>query len=199
MFYADAANTLILMAVLYADTSLGLRGVASLAVAAVSIVAAIPAGIAWGPVVDRIGPKRTLDIVLMLWMGVFAVAATIPVLHLPSALMYVVSILAGVALAGLWSADRPLMARIAPPRYYGQFFGLYSMVGRFAAIVGPLMWGVIVNGLGWGQPAAVMFLLLWVLIAFLVLRPVDDRPREWGPEELPELQEATEAPVAAAA
>ncbi len=39
--------------------------------------------------------------------------------------------------------------------------------------------------LGWGQPAAVMFLLLWVVIAFLVLRPVDDRPRAWGPEDLP--------------
>ncbi len=83
MFYADAANTLILMAVLYAEVSLGLRGVASLAVAAVSIVAAIPAGLAWGPVVDRIGPKRTLDIVLLLWMGVFAAAAAIPVLRPP--------------------------------------------------------------------------------------------------------------------
>ena len=74
------------------------------------------------------------------------------------------------------------MARIAPPRYYGQFFGLYAMVGRFAAIVGPLMWGIIADpaGLGWGQPAAVMFLLVWVVIAFVVLRGVDDRQRELG-------------------
>ncbi len=199
MFYADAANTLILMAVLYAEGSLGLRGVASLAVAAVSIVAAIPAGLAWGPVADRFGPKRTLDIVLVLWMGVFAAAAAIPVLHLPSALIYVISIMVGVALAGLWSADRPLMARIAPPRYYGQFFGLYSMVGRFAAIIGPFMWGVIVDRLGWGQPAAVVFLLLWVVIAFLVLRRVDDRPREWGPEDLPVLTDAAQVREATAA
>ena len=77
------------------------------------------------------------------------------------------------------------MARLAPPRYYGQFFGLYSMVGRFGAIVGPAMWVVIVETLGGAHPAAVVFLLLWVVVAFLVLRRVDDRPREWVPEDLP--------------
>jgi UMF1 family MFS transporter len=189
MFYADAANTLIFMVYLYAIDSLGLSKGEARAVAIPSIAAAIPAGLAWGIVVDRIGPKRTLDLVLALWMGIFAAAAAIPVLRLPSWLIYVVSVFVGVGLAGLWSSDRPLMARLAPPRYYGQFFGLYAMVGRFAAIVGPFMWGVIADesALGWGQPAAVVFLLVWVVIAFLVLRRVDDRPREWGPDDLPEL------------
>jgi MFS transporter, UMF1 family len=191
MFYADAANTLIAMVVLYATGALRMAAEEARAVAIPSIVAAIAAGLAWGFVVDRVGPKRTLDAVLLLWMAVFAAAAAIPVLGLPSELIFVVSVFVGIALAGLWSADRPLMARIAPPRYYGQFFGLYAMVGRFAAIVGPFMWGVIADerALGWGQPAAVMFLLLWVVIAFLILRRVDDRPREWGPDDLPLLAE----------
>jgi MFS transporter, UMF1 family len=189
MFYADAANTLIFMVVLYATGSLGLTSGDARTVAVLSIVAAIPAGLAWGVVVDRIGPKRTLDVVLGLWMVIFAGAAAIPVLRLPSTLIFGVGVLVGVALAGLWSADRPLMARLAPPRYYGQFFGLYAMVGRFAAIVGPFMWGVIADpgALGWGQPAAVLFLLVWVLIAFAILRRVDDRPRDWGPDDLPRL------------
>jgi UMF1 family MFS transporter len=199
MFYADAANTLIFMILLYATGSLGLSGAEARAVAIPSIVAAIPAGFAWGVVVDRIGPKRTLDVVLVLWMGIFAAAAAIPVLGLPSGLIFVVSTLVGVALAGLWASDRPLMARLAPPRYYGQFFGLYAMVGRFAAIVGPFMWGVIADdrALGWGQPAAVMFLLLWILIAFAILRRVDDRPREWGPDDLPVLAAEASGPPGA--
>ena len=195
MFYADAANTLIFMVVLYATDSLRMGDEEARSVAIPSIVAAIAAGLAWGVVVDRIGPKRTLDIVLLLWMAVFTAAAAIPVLGLPSELIFVVSVFVGVALAGLWASDRPLMARIAPPRYYGQFFGLYAMVGRFAAIVGPFMWGVIADdrALGWGQPAAVMFLLLWVVIAFLILRRVDDRPREWGPEDQAKLVETVTA------
>lgn len=191
MFYADAANTLIAMVLLYATGALQMDAGAARAVAIPSIVAAIAAGLAWGFVVDRAGPKRTLDAVLLLWMAVFVAAAAIPILELPSELIFAVSVFVGIALAGLWAADRPLMARIAPPRYYGQFFGLYAMVGRFAAIVGPFMWGVIADerALGWGQPAAVLFLLLWVVIAFVILRRVDDRPREWGPDDLPLLVE----------
>lgn len=187
MFYADAANTLIVMVVVYATTSLQMtRGDAGL-VAILSIVVAIPAGLVWGRVVDRVGPKRTLDVVLVAWMAVFALVAAIPVLGLPSALIYPAGAAVGAALAGLWASDRPLMARLAPPRYYGQFFGLYAMVGRFGAVIGPAMWAVIVDPgwLGWGQPAGVVFLLVWVVIAFILLRPVDDRPRAWGPEDLP--------------
>jgi UMF1 family MFS transporter len=198
VFYADAANTLIFMVYVYAIDSLGLGSAEARAVAVPSILVAIPAGIAWGVVVDRIGPKRTLDIVLALWMAIFVSAAAIPVVGLPSELIFVVAAFVGVGLAGLWAADRPLMARISPPRYYGQFFGLYAMVGRFAAIVGPLMWGVIADdrALGWGQPAAVMFLLLWVVIAFAILRRVDDRPREWEPDDLPLLAGEAPAPQA---
>ena len=187
MFYADAANTLIVMVVLYATGSLAMTDADAGLVAILSIVAAIPAGLAWGRVVDRVGPKRTLDVVLVGWMVIFALVAAIPVLGLPSWLIYPTGAAVGVALAGLWASDRPLMARLAPPRYYGQFFGLYSMVGRFGAIVGPAMWAIIVAGLGLGQPAAVMFLLLWVVIAFLVLRRVDDAPRAWEPLDLPDL------------
>jgi UMF1 family MFS transporter len=185
--YADAANTLIFMVFLYATGTLALGDQEAYAVSIVSIVTAIPAGIAWGQVVDRIGPKRSLDAVLLLWMAVFASAAAIPVLGLPPYLIYAVGAGAGIALAGLWAADRPLMARLAPPRYYGQFFGLYAMVGRFGAVIGPFMWGVISDGLGWGRPAAVMFLLVVVVLSFAILRRVDDRPREWGPDDLPEL------------
>jgi UMF1 family MFS transporter len=174
---------------MYVTGSLRLGETEKLIVIVLTIVAAIPAGIAWGRVVDRLGPRRTLDVVLVLWMVVFAMAAAIPLLTLPSQLIFGVGILIGIGIAGLWSADRPLMARLAPPRYYGQFFGLYAMVGRFAAVLGPLTWGLVADPrfLGWGQPVAVLFLLAWVVIAFIVLRPVDDRPRTWAPEDLPDF------------
>jgi MFS transporter, UMF1 family len=189
MFYADAANTLIFMVIVFAETSLHMTKSQATPVAILTILFAIPAGLCWGFVVDRIGPRRTLDVVLVAWMGIFAVVAAIPVLGLPSGLIYPVGAMVGIALAGLWASDRPLMARLAPPRYYGQFFGLYAMVGRFGAVVGPTVWALVAGKafLDWGQPAAVVFLLIWVVIAFLLLRRVDDTPRAWAPEDLPEL------------
>ena len=56
------------------------------------------------------------------------------------------------------------------------------MVGRFAAIIGPLIWGIIVNELSWGRPAAVGALFVFTIIAYIILQGVDDTPRDWPPE-----------------
>ena len=108
-----------------------------------------------GKITDRIGPKRTLLIVLITWMVVMAGAIFVAVAPVPPASFWPVAVLAGVALGGTWTADRPLMFRLSPPKYIGLFYGFYSMVGRFAAVIGPFLWGWIVDGLGLGRPTAI--------------------------------------------
>ncbi len=184
VFYTDAANTVIAFMGIYATREVGFpQGQIELLLGS-GIAAAIAGGLAWGTVVDRLGPKRTLDLVLVLWLATFALAVAIPTLGLPGGLFWLIAPMAGIALGGTWAADRPLMLRLSPPRYLGQFYGLYAMVGRFAAIMGPLLWTVVVDWLQLGRPAAVAMLLLMVVIALVILQPVDDRPRRWGPEEL---------------
>ena len=56
------------------------------------------------------------------------------------------------------------------------------MVGRFATIIGPLSWAIIVDELGLGRPAAITFLLFIMIIGYIILQGVDDSPREWPPE-----------------
>jgi UMF1 family MFS transporter len=180
--YTDAANTVVATIALVA-VGMGLTEGEAKMIAAPSILAAIVAGIVWGIVVDRIGPRRTLGIVLWLWVATLGLAWAIPMLNLPLGLLWLVSVMIGVALGGTWASDRPLMARLSPPRYYGQFFGLYSMVGRASAVVGPLVFAVVAPV--HGHPAMIFILALAVLASMLVLRPVDDAPRQWGPEDLP--------------
>jgi MFS-type transporter involved in bile tolerance (Atg22 family) len=93
-------------------------------------------------------------------------------------------VLAGIGLAGLWTSDRTLMLRLSPPRYLGQFYGLYSMVGRFGQVVGPLLWGFIAITLGLGRPIAMFSLFLLTLVGFIIIRPVSDANRVWRAEEL---------------
>ena len=57
------------------------------------------------------------------------------------------------------------------------------MVGRFAAITGPLLWSAVVDGLGWGRPAAVLTLAIWIVISLVILRGVPNEPRKWDPED----------------
>ena len=76
------------------------------------------------------------------------------------------------------------MLILSPPAKVGEFYGLYSMVGRFSAVLGPLLWAFVAEGLGLGRPASVLVLAIMIGIAFFVLRGVDDRSRDWTPEEM---------------
>ncbi|NOZ26895.1 MAG: MFS transporter [Chloroflexi bacterium] len=184
IFYTDPVNTVIVFMGIYVTNEVGFTATQAQIVLLVSIASAVLGGLAWGVVVDRIGPKRSLNIVLIMWMAALALAVFIAVLDLPPSLFWLVSLTAGIALGGTWSSDRPYMLRLSPPRYIGEFYGLYSMVGRFASIIGPFMWGFIVDTLGFGRPAAIISLLVFIVIAFVILQGVDDHPREWAPDLL---------------
>jgi UMF1 family MFS transporter len=184
VFYSDAANTMIAFTGIYVTLEVGFSQQHAQMVLGSGIVCAILGGFVWGWVVDRIGPKRTLNIILGIWMVLLTLVAAIGGLGLPGWLFWLTGPLVGFCLSGTWAADRPLMLRLSPPRYLGQFYGLYAMVGRFAAIMGPLAWSAIVDGLGWGRPAAVFSLALMVVVSAIILRPVSDQPRAWGEEDL---------------
>lgn len=171
-FYTDAVNTVILFMGIYVSNELGFSTDQVRTVLMLAIVFAFVGGLVLGRVVDRIGAKRTLDRVLILWGVVFIWTAAVGLFDLPGTLFWPAACLAGVALGGTWAADRPLMLQLTPPDRIGEFYGLYGMIGRFAAITGPLIWAFVVDVLDLGRPAAVLTLLAGVVIAYLILRPL---------------------------
>jgi UMF1 family MFS transporter len=152
-----------------------------------AIASAIVGGLVWGWVADRLGPRRTLTMVLGLWVVIFAVAVVVGVFALPVGSMFVVATMGGIALGGTWAADRPLMLRLTPPERVGEFYGLYGMVGRFSAIFGPLLWSattllaVELGGLPIliGQSIAILVLMLMLVVGWWILRGVNDEVRDW--------------------
>jgi UMF1 family MFS transporter len=194
VFYTDAINTVISYMSLYTvnvavSTGLGQQAGERQAqfVLLSAITFAVVGGFAWGWVVDRIGPKRTLNVVLRAWMVIFGIAAAIGLIRLPIGYLYVVACLAGAALGGVWAADRPYMLRLTPPDRVGEFYGLYGMVGRFSAVTGPLLWGgttyftVERGGMSAlaGEALAIIILLLLVALSYRILQPVSDEKRDW--------------------
>lgn len=194
VFYTDAINTVIVIMTLYTVNVAVSKGQDEPAaertaqlIMMVAISFAVMGGFAWGWLVDRIGPRRTLNLVLALWIVTFCAAAAMGLFGWPLGVFYAVASAAGVALGGIWAADRPLMLRLSPPDRIGEFYGLYGMVGRFSAIVGPVMWAAVtwltVQRLGLpaqtGQGIGVLSLLVLVLASVWILRQVDDKPRDW--------------------
>ncbi|MCK4373473.1 MAG: MFS transporter, partial [candidate division Zixibacteria bacterium] len=60
------------------------------------------------------------------------------------AVIWVLGSLAGVLLGGLWTTTRPLLAELVPRDELGRFFGLFSLSGKAAAMIGPLVWTTVV-------------------------------------------------------
>jgi UMF1 family MFS transporter len=171
-FYAEAANTIGIFMAVYLTIQLGFSSAEKDRLLLVAILAAVAGGFWWGRVVDRIGPRDALLRVLAVWsLALLLIAATGFGLA-PDEWLWGIAPLAGFALGGTWAADRPLMIGLAPPEYLGQFYGLYALAGRFAALLGPLIWALVVDGLGLGRPVALLVLLGFVLIAMLILRPL---------------------------
>lgn len=194
VFYTDAINTVIAFMSIYTKNVAAAGGLtkaqgeqqANLVLAA-AITSAVIGGVVWGRVTDAIGPKRTLSLVLWIWVGTFGLASLVGAAALPLVWLYVVACLAGMALGGVWAADRPYMLRLTPPDRVGEFYGLYGMVGRFSAVSGPVIWGattyVFVERAGWpilqGEAIAIATLLVMIVLSLWILRTVTDAPRDW--------------------
>jgi UMF1 family MFS transporter len=171
-FYAEAANTIGIFMAIYLTVQLGFSSGQKDQLLLVAILAAVVGGFFWGRVVDRIGPRDSLMRVLIVWSVALALIAATGFGWLPNDALWGIAPLAGFALGGTWASDRPLMIGLAPPEYLGQFYGLYALAGRFAALLGPLIWAFVVDLLGLGRPVALVVLLGFVLIAMAILRPL---------------------------
>ena len=58
--------------------------------------------------------------------------------------------------------SRSYYARLIPPQRAGEFYGLYNMVGKLAAVVGPLMMGTIALVSGSSRMSVVGLLVLFL-------------------------------------
>jgi UMF1 family MFS transporter len=179
-FYTDPVNTVIVVMSVFAVEAIGLTKAQANIVLLMLTVVAVVASFGWGFAVERFGPKRTLMYVLASWCVGLVIAAS--VLALPTFL--IAGALLGSGLGGVWTADRVFMLRLSPPDKVGEFFGLYGLAGKFSAVTGPVLYGVIVSTLldaGWGKGAyqvGILSFLILMVIGIALLRTVPDRLSE---------------------
>jgi UMF1 family MFS transporter len=70
-----------------------------------------------------------------------------------------------------------LLVALAPPEKLGELFGLYSIAGKFSAVTGPLVVGLLLRTLGDGSLAyriSVGLLAVIMLLGLLLLLRVPD-------------------------
>ena len=175
-FYTDPINTAIAVMSLFAINAIGFTQGEARFVLIGLIVVAIIASFLWGILCDRIGPKRTLLIVLGSW----AVGLLLIGVWLDRIPFLIAGAILGSGLGGVAVTDRLYLLRLTRPDEVGEMLGLYGMAGKLSAVVGPLLFGWIVlildperNG-PFAYQVAILSLLALMVIGFLIVRRVPE-------------------------
>jgi UMF1 family MFS transporter len=102
---------------------------------------AVLGSLAWAFITDKFGPRNSLLGTVILW-----VITLICIIFISNkAIFYVLASLAGISLGGVWTTERPLLINlVADNKKMAEFFGLFALTGKMAAVVGPLIWGITV-------------------------------------------------------
>jgi UMF1 family MFS transporter len=174
-FYSDPVNTAIAVMSAFAVHAVGFTEAQALQVLLILTVVAVLASFGWGVLSDRWGPRRTLFAVLAIW----AVGLAIISLVLSTIPFLIAGALLGAGLGGVGVVDRLMLLRLSSPDRVGEMFGLYGLVGKFSAVVGPIAYGTIVATLldtldRGAYQVAIASLFVLLLVGIWILRGVPE-------------------------
>ncbi|MBV5303513.1 MAG: MFS transporter [Chlorobium sp.] len=167
-FYNDAILTIIAFSSIYAQNTLGFTTGDLIIFFMLVQTTAIAGSVIFGFITDKIGPKRTIVITLMIWFVVVLAAIVAD----SKELFFYTGMLAGMSMGSSQAASRSMMTRLTPREHVTEFFGFYDgTFGKASAVVGPLVFGLISSQAG-SQKAALASLLLFFTVGLVLMTRV---------------------------
>lgn len=171
LLYIDGVNTIIKMAVDY-GMALGLTPQHLIGALLVVQFVGFPAAVGFGFFAQKWGARRGVFVCLWIYAAITGLAFQMSAdWH-----FYVLAGLIGLAQGGVQALSRSMYARMIPANEAGEFFGFFNLLGKFSAILGPLLMGMIAL---WTQEPrwSILVLLLMFVGGGLTLRLVDPNYR----------------------
>ncbi|MFK7857021.1 MAG: MFS transporter [Granulosicoccus sp.] len=168
-FYIDGVATIIRMAVDY-GIAIGLPA-NSLIIALLMVqFIGFPATLVFGKIGQKFGAKTGL------WIGLWAyVIATVCASFMSSSTeFYALAVVLGLVQGGVQSLSRSLFGQLMPPGKSGEYFGFLNMLGKAAAVLGPVLVGIVAATTGNSRIGLVSIIVLF-LLGMWFLRQVDDQ------------------------
>jgi len=169
--YQCGVYAVIVLAAVYAQQVMQFSTRDTIALILVVNVTAAAGAFAFGHVQDRLGSVRTLALTLLVWTAALAVAYAAEA----RATFWLAANLIGVALGSSQSAGRALIGLFAPPSRNAEFFGLWGLAAKLAAIVGPMAYGGIAYASGGNHRLAVLATAGFFVAGLALLLTVDEK------------------------
>ncbi|MEK6755186.1 MAG: MFS transporter [Bacteroidota bacterium] len=171
--YNDGILTIIVFAAIFAEEVLHMSSSEIIVFFAVVQSSAILGSFLFGFVADKIGPKKTISITLVIWLAISIAAYFVTTV----AMFYVVAMGAGAAIGSSQSASRSMMALLTPKEQEAEFFGFYDgLCGKASAVVGPALYSILADLTN--QRIAILFVGLFFLVGLIILQGVVEPERK---------------------
>ncbi|HTY38259.1 MAG TPA: MFS transporter [Bacteroidota bacterium] len=171
--YNDAILTIIAFAAIFAKDMLHMSDKETITFFAIVQTSAVIGSFLFGFLTDKIGPKKTISLTLVIWLSITIGAYFVTTIGA----FYIVALGAGAAIGSSQSASRSLMALLTPKEHEAEFFGFYDgLCGKASAVVGPSIYGAIAHVTN--QRIAVLFISLFFLAGLILLQGVSEPERK---------------------
>ncbi|MGA9031188.1 MAG: MFS transporter [Sulfuricaulis sp.] len=169
--YYCGINTVVVLAAIYAQEVMGFSMQENIMLILVVNVTAAIGALGFGLVQDRLGSVRTLAITLLVWIAALVVAYFTDT----RAAFWIVANLVGISLGSSQSAGRALVGQFSPPERAAEFFGLWGLAGKLAAVIGPLVYGLVTFLSHGNHRLALLSTCVFFIAGLLMLLTVNER------------------------
>ncbi len=163
--YIDGVDTVIRMAVDY-GRAIGFDSNGLIVALLVTQFVGFPAAILYGRLGERIGARRGILLGILVYAGVTLWAAGMQAVWE----FYALAVVIGLVQGGIQALSRSLYAGLIPPGRTAEFFGFYNVLGKFAAVIGPVMVGWVGALSGSPRVGILSLLVLFAAGAWLLYR-----------------------------
>lgn len=167
-FYIDGVGTIIHMATVF-GASCGLESMDMMVILLVVQIVAFPFAILYGKLSGRFGARN---------MIIFGIATYIVVCFLGFNLkemkdFLMLAVLVGTAQGGIQALSRSFYGKLVPAEQASEYFGFFDVFGKFSAVIGPALFGLIaqITGITNYGVLAVMFMFILGGSIFIFLVP----------------------------
>jgi len=168
LFYNDGIQTVIAVSAIFGREELGLSQTTVLSVFLMIQFVAMPGSLLYGRAAERWGAKRSILAGLLLFIAVTVYAYTMQKGWEFWILGFVVALIFG----GLQAISRSLYAALIPQGKSAEFFAFYAISGKFASVVGPLLFAIIADLTG-STRLSILALASLFIVGLLLLAGVN--------------------------
>lgn len=169
-FYIDAVLTIIVFAGVVATETFGFDQQGTIVLFLIVQLSALVGAFALAKPTDRVGPKKVLTGVLVLWI---VTCVSVYFVRDPR-LFYVMAVVGGLGLGSAQSASRAFMASLIPRGRESEMFGFYALCGKSSSIFGPLIFGFTTYLAGGNQRPSFLALAGLFIVGLALLQRVND-------------------------